>query len=188
MTPTYIAKRRRFERLRLAARTESLRAELGVTAPHVELVHRLPSAREVERARAEHDALRASARRIVEQRADEKARAEEAEARIHALEAGGDVQTEERLGDVRRGRDDAHVRLVQSEEDESAVSSLAQELAAREQDDARIADRLRLEAHRVSSQHEFEETGRGALSHEARRAQGAEEERARLAAFEEAWR
>jgi uncharacterized protein YhaN len=173
---------------RLAKRAESASAELGVLTSHLELVRHLPSAREVESARVEYEAAQTEVRRIALARGDQRARMDEAAARIEALRAGGDVPTEARLGEARRARDDVHARLVAHADDARFVRGTAQELAQREQEADRIADRLRLEAHRVSELHALEETRQVARAQEARLATEAAAVQERLAVFEATWR
>ncbi len=173
---------------RLAKRTDSASAELGISIPHLELVRLLPSAREVESARVEYEAAQTEVRRIALARRDQSARIDEATARIEALRAGGDVPTEARLGEARRARDEVHARLVAHVDDALFVRGAAQELAQRELEADRIADRLRLEAHRVSELHALEEARQVARAQESRLASEAAAVEARLATFEATWR
>lgn len=175
------------ERSKLEARTRRLRAELGTSSPAVDIVRALPGARELARARAEHAALRAELRRVGEARAAQKARLDGALAGIGALASLGDVPTEARLADARGARDAVHAQLVAAADAPDDVRRRAQELWQREQEADRIADRLRLEAHRVSELKNLEEarllaeTLGASLGEEQRRVEDA------LALFDAKW-
>jgi uncharacterized protein YhaN len=179
---------RDLEERKLRAKVERLRTELGTSAPLSELVCSLPTAREVERARAEHASLLTELRRVAKARAEQKTRLDGALAGIGALASLGEVPTEARLADARKTRDEAHSLVVAAADVPEEVRSRALELASREQEADRIADRLRLEAHRVSELKTLEEARLLALSlgeslaEESKRLEGAR------AAFDAKWR
>ncbi len=155
---------RDLEERKLRAKVDRLRTELGTSAPHAELVRSLPTAREVERARAEHASLLTELRRVAKARAEQKTRLDGALAGIGALASLGEVPTEARLADARKSRDEAHALVVAAAAVPDEVRSRAIELAQREQEADRVADRLRLEAHRVSELKTLEEARLVALS------------------------
>lgn len=154
------------ERERLAARATRLRQELGVTASDDELRAGAPSEALVEEAVRELQALRAEERRLLEARAEQRTRLDRARAALAAQDRAGEIPSEALLAELRTARDGAFEHLVTIAGDATEVLRWGEELTQRIDAADRVADRLRLEAHRVSEreQHlELEESARVAL-------------------------
>lgn len=178
----------REERDRLEARAARLRKELGVTVADVELRARIPSEPLVEEGERELQALGVEERRLLERRAEEQARLDRAQAALTAQARAGEVPSEALLAELRAARDAAFEQLSAIVEDAAAVRRWSEELVQRIGAADRVADRLRLEAHRVSEreQHlQLEESARLALQ---RLDQELALLRQRWTALEETWR
>src|SRR5690606_3577361 len=145
----------REERDRLAARVARLRQELGVAVTDEELRARIPSEQLVEEGERELQALRVDERRLVERRAEERSRLDRAQAALAAQARAGEVPSEAQLAELRAARDASFEQLGAILGDAEAVRRWSEELVQRIAAADRIADRLRLEAHRVSEREQL---------------------------------
>lgn len=154
------------EREHLAAKAARRRSELGTRTAAAELVEKLPTEVETTQAQSEAEALCASTRRLAEAREEQQSRYDQAAAVLVAQERAGEVPSEARLAELRQRRDEHFDGLGAAGAEPTAVRLWAEELLARIAEADHAADRLRLEAHRVSEREKqlsARETARAAL-------------------------
>lgn len=134
---------------RLEREAGRLRQELGLTASFEALREALPTVAEVRSARAEAESLTATILRLTESAREQRARYERAEAALAAQDLAGEVPSEARLAELRRERD-ALLEKLSELSDLADLRRSLDELGGHIAAADRAADRLRLEAHRLS--------------------------------------
>ncbi len=140
----------RQELAQLHERAERLAREVRVSLRGAELLAALPAEGEVLQARKEAEALEVASRRLQESRSEQQARHDEAIAALRAQDLAGEVPSEAKLAELRRQRDELMARLEPILERPADIRRWAEQLTALIGDVDHVADRLRLEAHRVS--------------------------------------
>lgn len=148
----------------LRRRSERLGAGLPVSRSGTELLAALPSEGDALEAQREADALDRALRRLRDAKSEQQARHDEAAAALRAQDLAGALPSEARLAELRQRRDDVIAGLEDVLDEPAAVRRWAEELVAAVADVDQIADRLRLEAHRVSERDKQLAAREGALA------------------------
>lgn len=171
----------------LEARIARLRRQLELRSELPAEGAALPTEGEVQTAQREAEALEAHLARWTEARRAAEVRWEQAQAALAAQDLAGEVPSEARLAELRRERDACLADGPQPSSGDEGARAFAEELARRIAAADHAADRLRLEAHRVSEREKYLGEREAARAERARCDREIEQSRDRLGELQELW-